>query len=350
MAQLLSNWPQIAHIYLYDQKNEQPLSLDIKYVRYFTQSSRNLFISLVRDIELEQGIPPAMTYFTSNILTTEKSLRDLCSDHQSATFVWHQLLIDVIRQLPQKLNDKEEMVDFLRIYFKGNAVQQQQINQFIVEYKSTDAIRWYTKPGFLFQVLNRAFRTQNIDNIFKLRYFLQDLYHQLENEHQVQREMLEFVTVYRGQLMYQHDFNALLKNSKNRNLIAFNSFLSTTYEPDVASTLAGCNSNTNPNEFPVIFRFILNLEHSKLPIVNIRHMSLVPDENETLIAMGSIFRIDQINENKETRVWHVDLTWNDEIDERLSSMIRYLKEQMDNQSTLMVLGRFLGEFSCHCVW
>ncbi|CAF4985698.1 unnamed protein product [Rotaria sp. Silwood1] len=250
MAELISDWPQIAHIYLYDQKSEQPLLSNNKYLRFSTNSSRNLFISLVRDIELEQGIPPAMTYFTSNTLTTERSLRDLCSDHQSATFVWHQLLIDVIRQLPRKLSDKEEMIDFLRSYFQDDIVQQQHIDEFIAKYESKDAIRWYTKPEFLFRVLNRAFRTQNIDNIFTLRYFLQDLYHQLENEYQTQREWLESVIVHRGQLMYQDDFDALLKNSEQGNLIAFNSFLSTTFDLDVASVFAGSNTNTNPNEIP----------------------------------------------------------------------------------------------------
>ncbi|CAF3841271.1 unnamed protein product [Rotaria sp. Silwood1] len=342
MAELISDWPQIAHIYLYDQKSEQPLLSNNKYLRFSTNSSRNLFISLVRDIELEQGIPPAMTYFTSNTLTTERSLRDLCSDHQSATFVWHQLLIDVIRQLPRKLSDKEEMIDFLRSYFQDDIVQQQHIDEFIAKYESKDAIRWYTKPEFLFRVLNRAFRTQNIDNIFTLRYFLQDLYHQLENEYQTQREWLESVIVHRGQLMYQDDFDALLKNSEQGNLIAFNSFLSTTFDLDVASVFAGSNTNTNPNEIPVIFQLVLNLEQSKLPIVNITHFSSVRSENETLIAMGSVFRIDQITEDKENRVWHVELTLNDEVSERLSSMIRYLKEQTGNQSTLIVLGRFLA--------
>ncbi len=303
-----------------------------------------MFYSVARDIELKEGIPPTISVFTSSATIPERSVRDLCSDHQSATFVWFQLLVDVIRQLPHTTTDKEEMFVFLREYFHDNIAEQGKLNCFINDYISTEAVHWYTKPGFLFQVLNRAFRTQNIDNIFKLRYFLQDLYNQLESEYVEQRDWLETVTVYRGQLMYQDEFDALLKNSTTGSLIAFNSFLSTTYYKHVASIFAGSEANTSNNEISVIFTIILNLKKSKLPLVNITHLSSVQSENETLVAMGSVFKIDQIVEDKQEKCWNVYLTFNEEVNERLSAMINYLKEEMGKESTLMILGRFLGKF------
>ena len=171
LAEMIIDWPQIAYIYLYNHTNEQILSSDNNYIPFSTANFKDLFYALARDIELKDGIPPPITVFTYNATTSERSVRDLCSDHQSATFIWFQLLVEVIRGLPHTPTDKQEMIDFLREYFHDCIVEQRQLDCFVNEYNSTEAIQWYTKSGFTFRVLNRALRTQNIDNtLFLLAY------------------------------------------------------------------------------------------------------------------------------------------------------------------------------------
>ncbi|CAF1293531.1 unnamed protein product [Rotaria sordida] len=59
--------------------------------------------------------------------------------------------------------------------------------------------------------------------------------------------------------------------------------------------------------------------------------------------MGCVFRIDKIEENQQEKLWYVHLTLNEEVNQRLSAVIDYLKKEVDNESTLMILGRFLGD-------
>lgn len=131
LAELIWQLEQIRFIYLFDQKKEQPCSSNSKNIRFTANHWRDLFISLTRDIELIQDTLPPITVFMYNSNIHERSLRDLCSDHQSATFVWFQLLVDVIRELPQSSHDKEEMIEFCRTYFHNNAIEQGKVEQFL---------------------------------------------------------------------------------------------------------------------------------------------------------------------------------------------------------------------------
>jgi len=65
-------------------------------------------------------------------------------------------------------------------YSIDNHEQQQLISAFENEDLSTNAIRWYTRDSFIYCLLNKAFRTRNIDIIFKFRFFIAELKKQLE--------------------------------------------------------------------------------------------------------------------------------------------------------------------------
>jgi hypothetical protein len=42
------------------------------------------------------------------------------------------------------------------------------------------------------------------------------------------------------------------------------------------------------------------------PFANIRTKTFIPDEDEVLIMMGSVFRIDEVRQNND--LWHIHLT------------------------------------------
>ncbi|CAF4251198.1 unnamed protein product, partial [Rotaria magnacalcarata] len=76
------------------------------------------------------------------------------------------------------------------------------INTFEQTYKSSDAIYWYTKDSFLYRFVNKALRTEDIEALFRLRYFLKDLCKNLkllfDDNFQTYQESLEAILVYRG--------------------------------------------------------------------------------------------------------------------------------------------------------
>lgn len=342
LSELGGDWPQITSIYLYDRMNELMSTSSHPKTRLFTNDHRYLIKRLVRELTLAQDIPPVLTPFTSDGTTSERAIQDLSSDHQSSSFVWHQLLIDVIRKLERRREDKQKMIDFFRKYFQNDARDLKIVDEFAAQYTSDDAITWYRKPGFLFKLLNRASRTQNLDLIFDLRYYIQDLYRQLEIEYQKQRENFTSRTVYRGQKMRDEDFQALCKAKDNKCLISFNSCISTSYDKDVANIFAEIPKEYRVGKTQMLFRISLNGKNNRIPMAYIADIGEGPDEDEVLIGMGSLFRIGEIQQNPDNDVWNVDLILHDHVNEQLSSMVTYLKEQMGYDSSLLALGRYLG--------
>ena len=75
------------------------------------------------------------------------------------------------------------MIDTCRHYYQDNIKQLKLIDQFEHEYQSNEAIRWYLKKSFLREIINKALRTEDIDQLYTLRYFLGDLVEHLTRQH-----------------------------------------------------------------------------------------------------------------------------------------------------------------------
>ncbi|CAF3290443.1 unnamed protein product [Rotaria sp. Silwood2] len=96
--------------------------------------------------------------------------RDSCS--KSATFMWYQLLTDILLKIPYDDDNDvngacKEMIDECRLYYADNESELRKIDDFEKYYNSEQALYWYTCDSFVYILLNRAFRTENIDVIFK---------------------------------------------------------------------------------------------------------------------------------------------------------------------------------------
>ena len=50
------------------------------------------------------------------------------------------------------------------------------IEEFRGNYDPSLAIRWYTRPCFLYSMLNQALRTVDLDIILKMAFFIRDLH------------------------------------------------------------------------------------------------------------------------------------------------------------------------------
>ncbi|CAF4714604.1 unnamed protein product [Rotaria sp. Silwood2] len=71
------------------------------------------------------------------------------------------------------------------------------------------------------------------------------------------------------------------------------------------------------------------------------------DEDEVLFSIGSIWRIDSVDELKDDRIWHIQLISCEEENARSIELTNYLKEQIGETSSLWTLGDFLmkmGEY------
>jgi hypothetical protein len=99
----------------------------------------------------------------------------------TAHSMWSQMLLQVLLRMPPPTMDMyREMLDEVRYFYRNNPTQLAQINYFQQNYRAEDAINWYSRDSFVYRLVNKALRTQNLGIIFKFRFFIRDVYEQLK--------------------------------------------------------------------------------------------------------------------------------------------------------------------------
>ncbi|CAF1600487.1 unnamed protein product, partial [Didymodactylos carnosus] len=213
---------------------------------------------------------------------TEKSARDLTNE-TLPNLLWHQLFRDYLMKTTKTEESKQEMLEKCRLIYKNDSRELTKIDEFERTYESSKAIMWYTKDTFLFRLINRALRTEDLEGLYSFRYYLIDLCTWLKAEYDKFKDNLPgtIFTFYRGQKLSQHEIDKLKNNSVGQ-LISANGFLSTSWSPDVAKMFA-----TN-----VIYEIEIDTQFDELAIfADISRYSTKPGEEEVLFDLGTTFKI-----------------------------------------------------------
>ncbi|CAF4560881.1 unnamed protein product [Didymodactylos carnosus] len=214
-----------------------------------------------------------MSICNVHVEAKNKSIRDLSKEN--CTFFWFQLLIETLLRMPQTSSAKSDLLDLCRQHYDGNDEELSKINEFERCYCCEQAIWWYTRDSFLYRQLNKAFRTENIDIIFKFRFFIIDLNKQLYAMHNNYLELLRTyfnkLTVYRGQAIPTEELERLKYNIGG--FISMNTFLSTTTDREIALIYAG-NGSDRPTHESVLFEITIDLNalSTDKPFVNIKDL------------------------------------------------------------------------------
>ncbi|CAF1977441.1 unnamed protein product [Rotaria magnacalcarata] len=305
----------------------------------------SLFRALQKDILLfYQSLTGPWNVFSRNV--KEASLRQLSTD--SAAFVWHQLLLDIIQKLPDE-DDEEAKREFLaecRSEYSGNSAMKTWIDRFDQKYRTSDAIAWYTRDTFVYRLLNRALRMQEVDIVYKCRFMLKELCQQLARL-QKSSDDLAIETVFRVQKVPLEELEKL-RNSIGR-LIAMSSFLSTSIGEEVSKAFGDTNENQCEGEQWLLYKITIapDMERSHIfAYIGQNGFSVNPDEMEVLFAPGAVFRVDSIPElDAKVSVWCINLslaTHKQCIEiERTMNSIRQRHAHFPN--TLLTLGAILAE-------
>jgi hypothetical protein len=245
---------------------------------------------------------------------------------ENGPFLAFQLLIDLMLRLDQTKFARQEMIEMCRVKYADSPTDLKKIDDFEQKYRHEDAIKWYTSGSFLYRLLHGSLRLENIDAIFKLRYYIYDLHNQLA---QLQITYLESLpankpnlTLYRGQHMKIIELEILRKNVGK--LISMNSFLSTTSDIEAAVFFSGHDTLDDPEtEVSVIYQITIDtrVPHS-VPFAKIDYLSVYEHEDEVLFSMASVFRIDVVE--KYGTLWVVDLTLINKEDEEWNVLTAHL--------------------------
>ncbi|CAF1429516.1 unnamed protein product [Adineta steineri] len=148
-------------------------------------------------------------------------------------FLHSQILIECLIKIKLNSRDEKELISLCKQYYEGNEYDLNIVKEFQTNYLPEKSIWWYTRESFLYRILNKALRTQNIDLLYLFRFFINDIEQQLE-----ENKCKNPVRVYRSQLMSKDEVR-ILKISIGK-IISINSFLSTSSNAERARCFFSC--------------------------------------------------------------------------------------------------------------
>ncbi|CAF4851553.1 unnamed protein product [Rotaria sp. Silwood1] len=244
-------------------------------------------------------------WFNENLLINvcnSVSNEERSSTNINGSFLHFQLLIDGLLRKPYDQTSRNKFFDLCKKEYQDNYQQLSIIKEFEEFYVPEQALYWYSGHAFLYEMLNKALRSQNINVLFLYRFFIQDLYKQLENLQWQQDQ--KSIRVYRGQYMSREELH-LLKESKGQ-FISMNSFLSTSLDREISRMFV---SPKHEDLCSVLFEIDVDpyLSYEAKPFANISSQSQFKDEQEILFMIGTIFRLVNIRQENEITVIQMEL-------------------------------------------
>lgn len=299
---------QLDSVFIFCFKITKYKDLSQKYepvVGIYTERSA-LISAVTENVRLFHKQLDAFNFYNQH---KEKSMRDLSKE--SAEFLWFQLLKDVLLQMPHNKQAKQELIDFALEYYRGNRKEHTNIIEFQNSYKSDDSIHWYTKDSFLYRLVNKALRTEDVEQLHIFRFFISDLSSELAKIHQQRRsEGKDVVVLYRGLQMGVDEFTRLKQNSDS--IVSANGFLSVSRSKKVAVGFA-TRSTKRTNAVPVLYEIKCDLNTSdSIIFADIAKYSRYAQEEEVLFDLGTTFQIESIDEDKGLKMTVVKLRATDD--------------------------------------
>ncbi|CAF1022322.1 unnamed protein product [Adineta steineri] len=290
---------------------------------------------LLESIKEKMDLVEKQTLSFSLFDQKQKSLKDL--SQESASFLLHQMLIYVLKQMPQDKLSKQQMLDMCRDYYKKNKHELKKIEEFQQTYTRDKAIEWYTDECFLYKLLNKALRTEDIELLFNFRFFIIDLCSTIEQENQLLKNK-GTLTLYRGTQIPNEELEKIKENIGKT--ISTNGFLSTSRNINVS--LGFIHMNVQSNDFTsVLFEIKANPLLKTVIFTDVGNRSRIKGEEEVLFNLNSLFKIVSVCFDSKLTVWKVQLNATDEGAEKVEEYLSLSKQQMEEYIPLIYFGRLL---------
>ncbi len=217
---------------------------------------------------------------------------------------------------------------------KNNNSQLKILKEFEKDYSPDQSLWWYIRQSFLYRLLNKALRIQNIDLLFLFRFFIRHLEQELEK-----KKCQSSVRVYRAQMVSREEIQILIDSIGE--LISMNSFLLTSLNRQRAKSFFSMTDFSNDLE-RILFEIDADpqLENIK-PFSNIAELCFFPDEEEILFMVGSIFRLNNIFIDNDG-IWIIQMNLCSYNDHHLQTLFQHMKKQLDvGETNLLNFGTIL---------
>jgi tetratricopeptide (TPR) repeat protein len=219
------------------------------------------------------------------------------------------------------------------------------IEQFRTQYTRDKAVEWYTAASFIYRLINKALRTEDIELLYLFRLYIVDLCWQLEQEHK-KLPTTEVLTLYRGQEMPAEEFERLKQNTDI--LVSPNGFFSTSKDLNVALDFIAGGCDTDENRI-VLFEITADPRLESVIFADIHTLSKMPEESEFLFSLGAVFVIKDVKYDPSINAWKVYMTAVDDGSKQKTEHFKLIQQQMDEgyKPTILfgdLLWRNMGEY------
>ncbi|CAF0926231.1 unnamed protein product, partial [Adineta ricciae] len=246
------------------------------------------------------------------------------------SFMYTQIFKKILLDMEHDKQAIKDLANYCRQRFQDNIEEQRVIGEFERNYCPDEAIWWYTRECFTYQMLNQALRTLDGEVIINMGFFLHDLHKQIQRLHQeqVSNYKRKPFLVYRGQGLYKKDFDQLSKTVGG--LLSFNNFLSTSIQQE-NSLVFTYSALSDPDKVGVLFVITIDPTIGTTPFASIGELSYFKDEAEILFSMHSVFRVGTIRQvGDKNKLYHevqLQLTADDDpqlrvLTDRIESEVR----------------------------
>ena len=242
------------------------------------------------------GMKKSKDFYTTIIdiyKTLEIDVRQCNQDCITLSFESDLIYAGILKEILPEIESNEDSVKnlakFCREFYSDNMNQLNTIDEFERDYHPQQAIRWYLRECFLYQMLNRTFRTIDIEMLIQFGFFLRDLNQQIESQNQ---EQIDNYVVYHGQGLPTKDAEKLVE--MNHGILSFHTFLLAYKNPMISLNFAK-NASMKINTIGI--QFHISIQSTKLPHVI--------DSNAVLFPLNSTFRIENIEKIDE--IYRIDL-------------------------------------------
>lgn len=245
----------------------------------------------------------------------------LTSTGLNGQFLHSQLLIDCLVRMEPTTNETKKFVAFCKQEYEGNPKQLKYVEEFEEKYTSEISVWWYTRDTFLYQLLNKALRVQNIDMLYLFRFYIRALKQELEKY-----KCKKPVHVYRLQRMSKGEIERFEKSVGQ--YVSMNSFFSTSTNEARARKFIRCENLSDSTE-QVFFQIDADPRLNNIkPFADIKSLSQYPEEEEVLFMIGSIFQVIEVKPDSD-QCWNIRLKLCSENGHELQRLFEFMRKQLD---------------------
>ncbi|CAF1286997.1 unnamed protein product [Adineta steineri] len=278
-----------------------------------------------------------------SFVTTTEAVSSENLNQLEPNYMYIQIFKDILLKIE---HNQEQAIKILAVYchnlYSKNITELNVIDEFQRDYRPEQAVWWYTRECFTYQMLNRALRTLDADSIINMGFFIRDLHQQIVQLHQQQLPNYhgKSFIAYRGQGLLKTDFEKLEKIKDG--LMSFNNFLSTNTNKEVSLDFAERGS-IKADMVGILFIMTVDPRVSSTPFASINEVSYFKaEEAEILFAMHTVFRVGEIKQmDNNGQLYQVELQLTADDDEQLRQLTEFISREVMGATGWEQLGMLL---------